>query len=120
MCGRVAGYQFCSTDGFDTHINDVDGIYMLIVSASRTALQGNTYYGGLLLELMRINSCPCVLTVHTVITQQMFPPLLAVNISITTELAVAHPLWDGGGCGPTGGCCESSVVLQDTASVTHS
>ena len=28
--------------------------------------------------------------------------------SILTDLPVAHPLWNGGGCGPTGGCCESN------------
>ena len=37
-------------------------------------------------------------------TETLFPQ--CGNVS--SDLETSHPLWDGGGCGPTGGCCESN------------
>ena len=121
VCGRVIGYEYCSADGFIAP-DDIESAYVDGVSVTHGSPRQHIWSfaaGGD--ELERTISCPCIATPN--IANSLVPSFVggdyfcdtafAVNPfpncgTITTDLAVAHPLWDGGGCGPTGGCCENN------------
>ena len=122
VCGRVIGYQYCTTDGFfplNSHIESfyLDGVSVTHGSSPRQHVWSFAAGFG---EPDTTSGCPCSTTpnaatgtVPSFVGSDYFcDTAYAINphscVTITTDLPVAHPLWDGGGCGPTGGCCDNN------------
>ena len=123
VCGRIIGYQYCTADAFGFRPgDDIDSYYLDGVSVTHGS-NPREHVWSFAVGYFESNTtplgCPCLTTpnrANTVIplfvgddffcdTGAATAPICS---NITTDLIVAHPLWDGGGCGPTGGCCENN------------
>ena len=108
VCGRVIGYQYCTTDAFG-HMqeNDIETFYVDGVSITHSSPRQHVWS-------FASGQCSCPNPdVPSFVGNDYFcdkgtdvDPRPCVGLS--TDLLVDHPLWDGGGCGPTGACCESN------------
>ena len=122
VCGRVIGYQYCTTDGFEPD-GGIDGNYVDGVSVTHgsSPRQHVWSFAAGLDDFERAVSCPCIAAPN--LANSLVPSFIGEDYfcdtgyisnpfpncgSVSTNLVVAHPLWDGGGCGPTGGCCENN------------
>ena len=124
ICGRVIGYQYCTTDAFDPDggidSNYVDGVSVTHGSSPRQHVW--SFAAGFdEQDRDEPSRCPCVGTPR--VANDEIPSFVGDNYfcdtgfavnpdpvcgPISTDVAVAHPLWDGGGCGPNGSCCENN------------
>ena len=127
VCGRVIGYQYCTTDAFGHIIgnlpnDDINTFYVDGVSITRGNPRQHvwSFAAGFLEGDTSTSGCPCIDSPNSANTR--VPSFVGndyfcdtgttgVGLScrgISTDLLIAHPLWDGGGCGPTGACCENN------------
>ena len=124
VCGRVTGYHYCSTDAFGHLVeNDIETFYIdgVSITHGRSPRQHVWTFAAGLDERDTVYGCPCIADPNSA---NVFIPTFVGNDyfcdtgytetlypqcgHISTDLEISHPLWDGGGCGPTGGCCESN------------
>ena len=119
VCGRVRGYQYCSTNSFTRFSTDTDSLYIDGVSITRGSPRQHvwSFAAGFSEEANSTSSCPCLSSpnsandrVSSFVGEDYFCDTGYISNPFPNcgSLAVAHPLWDGGGCGPTGGCCENN------------
>ena len=125
VCGRAIGYLFCSPDAFGPpHSNDIiDSAYLDGVSVTHgsSPRQHVWSFAAGIDENDSAIGCPCIANpnmansgVPSFVGNDYFcDTVYAVNPfpncdPVPTIFPVTHPLWDGGGCGPTGGCCENN------------
>ena len=124
VCGRVIGYLYCSTDGFHLEpIQDtIDSAYLDGASVTHGSPRQHVWsFAAGLDESNNAIGCPCIAApnlanshVPSFVGNDYFcDTVYAVNPfpdcdSVPTIFPVTHPLWDGGGCGPNGGCCENN------------
>ena len=119
VCGRVIGYQYCSTDAFGHSIeNDIEVFYVDGVSITHGSPRQHVWsFAAANFETATTDiGCPCIGDANP-----HLPSFVGNNFfcdtgsvagvacgGIENDLVIDHPLWDGGGCGPTGTCCESN------------
>ena len=124
VCGQVRGYQYCSTNSFTRFSTDIDSLYVDGVSITRgsSPRQHVWSFAAAYSATDNPSSCPCIANpnsandrVSAFVGEDYFCDTafalsnpFPVCGSVLANLQVAHPLWDGGGCGPTGGCCENN------------
>ena len=119
VCGRVTGYQYCVTDAFGFLLeNDTETFYVDGVSITHGSPRQHVWsFAAAISEISTSNvACPCIGDanphVPSFVGDDFFCDTGTVAgpgcRDIETDLITDFPLWDGGGCGPTGGCCESN------------
>ena len=121
VCGRVTGYQYCNTQAFDTPTTSIDETYLDGVSITHGSPRQHVWSFAVGTdEVVRTESCPCIATPN--LANSLVPSFVGEDYFCDTgytefagpcrnlllDLRVAHPLWDGGGCGPNGDCCENN------------
>ena len=114
LCGQMRGYQFGSTDGFNTGTSNIESRYVDGVSityGSNPRQHIWTYAAGLTETRLDSNGCPCNSGSST------SPPPFVGNdyycesgsySSYSYILYADDPLWDGQNCnGPESTCCTN-------------
>ena len=118
ICGRVTGYQHRSTDGPNTHIEDLNSYYVDGVSITRgsprqhvwTLMAGNSETSS-----SSSNSCPCnngsTVTVQSFVGDHYFCESGNKASTASNTLYTSDPLWDGQGCGSLESpCCNVTGI----------
>ena len=113
VCGRVTGYQYHSTDGINTHINNLNSYYVDGVSITRGSPRQHvwTLFAGYSESDNSTRSCPCntgsSVSVQSFVGNNYFCES-GTNDSIPCNiLYTSDPLWDGQGCGSLESpCCN--------------
>ena len=118
ICGRVIGYQKGTTDGVNTHINNINGVYIDGVSITRGSPRQHvwSYISGISSNTNSIYSCPCNTGVVSSNKVQGFvgehyycESGNNVNNANNGKLYTTDPLWDGNDClSEEVPCCSSS------------
>ena len=123
VCGRVIGYQYCHVDAFDSSMTSIEEPYLDGVSITHGNPRQHVWsFAAGRDELERTASCPCITApnqansvVPSFVGEDYFcdtghAPLLVPPLcrGLGLDLRVADSLWDGGGCGPNGDCCENN------------
>ena len=124
VCGRVIGYQYCSTDGFALRNNPtIDSNYVDGVSITHGSPRQHVWTfanGQSESASITIIGCPCITNPNP--ANPSVPLFVGDDYfcdtghtgdprpcgDISTNLVIEHPLWDDGGCGPTGACCVNN------------
>ena len=116
VCGRIKGYQYYSTDAFETYHNGevttIDGAYVSGVSLTHGSPRQHIWTfaaGRSELYPTLVDSCPCDATINITI-----PPFVdedyfcesGFNSSPYTGFFPDDPLWDGDGCTASSTCCS--------------
>ena len=117
ICGRVTGYQHHSTDGPNTHVNDLNSYYVDGVSITRgsprqhvwTLMAGNSETSS------SSNACPCnngsTVDVQSFVGDHYFCESGNKASSVLNTLYTSDPLWDGQGCGSLeSSCCNVTGI----------
>ena len=119
VCGRVIGYQFSSTDAFNSFRNDqtltiddayVDGISLTYGQLPRQHIW--TFAAAIDETQASRYSCPC--TIPGITYTGVVPPFIGQDYFCETGsrdhwehiFYPDDPLWDGQGCGGTSTCCS--------------
>uniref|UniRef100_A0A1X7VSQ4 Fibrinogen C-terminal domain-containing protein n=1 Tax=Amphimedon queenslandica TaxID=400682 RepID=A0A1X7VSQ4_AMPQE len=118
ICGRVTGYQHRSTDGPNTHIDDLNSHYVDGVSITHgsprqhvwTLMAGNSET-----SLSSSNSCPCnngsTVNVQSFVGDHYFCESGNKVSTASNTLYTSDPLWDGQGCGSLESpCCNVTGI----------
>ena len=118
VCGKIIGYQYYSTDAFDSYYcyqsGTIDSQYVDGVSVThgqRPRKHIWTFAAALDETRSTYYVCPCTKT-NTAYTG-VIPPFIEQDYFCDTgstyawqrQLYYADPLWDGSGCGPNSRCC---------------
>ena len=106
VCGRVLGYQYCTTDGFRPGDHSIETVYVDGVSITHGSPRQHvwSFVAGVL--------CPCPHPGAPSFVGNDYFCDRGTDVDtrpcgvIQNDLLIDHPLWDGGGCSPTGACCE--------------
>ena len=116
MCGRIKGYQYYSTDGFETYhdglVTTIDGAYVSGVSLTHGSPRQHIWTfaaGRSELHPTWVDVCPCDATINITI-----PPFVGgdyfcesgFNSLPYTGFFPDDPLWDGDGCTASSTCCS--------------
>ena len=112
ICGRVTGYQYCSTDALINGGN-VNSIYVDGVSITRGSPREHVWTFASGVSDTHTNypplMCPCATgssqNVPSFIGQHYFCESGNHNSFWSQVLYTSDPLWDGQGCGPNEGAC---------------
>ena len=123
VCGRVIGYQYCTACAFG-HLSsdDINSFYVDGVSITHSNPRRHvwSFATGYFEGDTSTTGCPCVdspnsanARVPSFVGNDYFCDSGNTGVGLTCrgisiDLLIDHPLWDGGGCGPTGTCCESN------------
>ena len=122
ICGRVIGYQKGTTDGVNTHINNINGAYIDGVSITRGSPREHvwSYISGLSSKSNEYlnNSCPC----NSGVTKKPQQFVLENHYYCESgnnkesynrnQLYNTDPLWDGNDClSLEAPCCSSPNML---------
>ena len=122
ICGRVIGYQKGSTDGVNTHINNINGAYIDGVSITRGSPREHvwSYISGISSNTTYYpnSNCPC----NTGVTEKLQQFVLKSHYYCESgnnkenynrnQLYTTDPLWDGNNClSLEAPCCSSPNML---------
>ena len=109
VCGRVIGYQYCTTDGFGGFIeNDIETFYVDGVSITHGSPRQHVWsfesHGGGC-SCNGSPDIPAFVGTNYFCDRgvELFPSCAGLQLS--TDLLIADPLWDGA-CDSDAGCCE--------------
>ena len=121
ICGRVIGYQKGTTDGVNTHINNINGAYIDGVSITRGSPREHvwSYISGQSSNTNSIHSCPCNTgvasnnTVQGFVGEHYYCESGTNNNHVNDDtLYTTDPLWDGNDChSHEAPCCSSLNML---------
>lgn len=135
VCGRVKGYQYCTTDAFSHLAAPLESFYLDGVSITHGNPKQHvwSFAAGFHEGDTSQSGCPCISNPNeanplvpvfvgndyfcdTGLSEAMSPPCG----DLSDGFLVNDPLWDEGRCGPNGACCENNnppwfcTALQQT------
>uniref|UniRef100_A0A1X7U140 Fibrinogen C-terminal domain-containing protein n=1 Tax=Amphimedon queenslandica TaxID=400682 RepID=A0A1X7U140_AMPQE len=118
ICGRVVGYQFATTNGFNIKYNTstyVDGVSITRGSSYQHVWSFAAGLLGYYREQKLRSICPCsngsINEIPSFVGSHYFCESgrnIKVNTSSDDRLYTSDPLWDGQGCGPNEVLCCSA------------
>ncbi|XP_019861578.1 PREDICTED: uncharacterized protein LOC109590048 [Amphimedon queenslandica] len=129
ICGKVVGYQKGTTDGVNTHINDINSAYIDGVSITRGSPRQHvwSYIAGFSANY-HLSACPCNTgasnTVQSFVGNHSYCESGTTGTPNWQFFSTADPLWDGNNCPQNEAPCCTNPSLPwffrdyDNATIT--
>ena len=114
VCGKIIGYQYGTTDAFNTGTDDINEHYVNGVSLTHGIPRRHIWtFAAAHDETNRRTICKCPCTTNASQSLQL-PEFMGNDFFCDTGSAERaqrvfygdDPLWDGAGCGPLNTCCS--------------
>ena len=129
MCGRIKGYQFSYTDGFESYhrgeATTINSAYVTGISLTHGTPRQHiwTFAASAADYLTNIEACPCNST-----AQNISPSFVGgdyfcesgTNSALSGTFYPDDPLWDGDSCAVSNTCCPFNNPPYFTKQLTNS
>ena len=104
VCGKVVGYQKGTTNGVQTNVNNINGVYIDGVSITRGSPRQHvwSYVAGYRSDRTSGSTCPCntgaTKAVQSFVGEHYYCESGRNGSRSTNSIYTADPLWDGNNC----------------------